>query len=60
MIKKIISTYLTDALQEERVSINHPLQSRNNVLITPHIESRTYESVERQVIMAVENLVKCL
>ena len=37
---------------------NHPLNEFKNVIITPHIGSRTYESVERQGLMAVENLIK--
>jgi D-3-phosphoglycerate dehydrogenase len=31
-----------------------------NTLITPHIGSRTYESVERQATMAVQNLILAL
>lgn len=55
-----ISAYLTDVLDEEPMPLNHPFQSRKDVLITPHIGSRTYESVERQGTMAVENLIKFL
>jgi D-3-phosphoglycerate dehydrogenase / 2-oxoglutarate reductase len=36
---------------------NYPLLKYDNVLIIPHIGSRTYESVERQGIMAVNNLI---
>jgi len=55
-----ISAYLTDVLEEEPMNLNHPLQSRNNVIITPHIGSRTYESVQRQGQMAVDNLLNYL
>ena len=37
---------------------NHPLLQFENVMITPHIGSRTYESVQRQGMMAIENLFR--
>ena len=55
-----VKAYLTDVLDEEPMPTNHPFLSRKDVLITPHIGSRTYESVERQGTMAVENLLKYL
>ena len=51
-----IKAYLTDVLEKEPMVSNHPLLEYENVFITPHIGSRTYESVQRQGIMAVENL----
>jgi D-3-phosphoglycerate dehydrogenase len=57
---KKIKGYLTDVLEEEPMPINHPLKHYPNVFITPHIGSRTFESVERQGSMAVENLLKHL
>ena len=53
-----IKAYLTDVLEEEPMIKNHPLNEFENVIITPHIGSRTYESVQRQGLMAVENLIK--
>jgi D-3-phosphoglycerate dehydrogenase / 2-oxoglutarate reductase len=53
----LIGGYATDVLEKEPMDANHPIKSMNNVLLTPHIGSRTYESVERQGTMAVENLV---
>ena len=53
-----IKAYLTDVLEEEPMVKNHPLNEFDNVIITPHIGSRTYESVQRQGLMAVENLIK--
>lgn len=53
-----IKAYLTDVLEEEPMISNHPLNEFNNVIITPHIGSRTYESVQRQGLMAIDNLVK--
>jgi D-3-phosphoglycerate dehydrogenase / 2-oxoglutarate reductase len=54
---KIIGAYLCDVLEEEPMVENHPLLRFDNVIITPHIGSRTYESVQRQGSMAVENLI---
>jgi D-3-phosphoglycerate dehydrogenase len=55
-----VGAYLTDVLEVEPMAPNHPLKDMPNVIITPHIGSRTYESVERQGIMAVHNLVNSL
>jgi len=55
---KKIAAYLTDVLEEEPVNRNNPLLKFENVFITPHIGSRTYQSVERQGLAAVENLIK--
>jgi D-3-phosphoglycerate dehydrogenase / 2-oxoglutarate reductase len=58
--EKKIKAYLTDVLEEEPMTKHHPLLEFDNVIITPHIGSRTFESVQRQGSMAVENLFKCL
>ncbi len=58
--EKKIKAYLTDVLEEEPMKKDHPLKNYPNVFITPHIGSRTFESVERQGSMAVENLLKYL
>ena len=55
-----INAYLTDVMDEEPMKTNNLLKDSQNVLITPHIGSRTYESVERQGCMAVENLIGAL
>ena len=55
---KKIKAYLTDVLEEEPMIQNHPLNKFKNVIITPHIGSRTYESVQRQGSLAVENLIQ--
>ena len=39
---------------------NDPLTKFDNVIITPHIGSRTFQSVERQGLMAVKNLIQNL
>ncbi len=55
-----IGGYLADVLEEEPMPKNHPLQGVKNVIITPHIGSRTYQSVQRQGSMAVDNLLKLI
>jgi len=58
--KGIISGYVTDVLEQEPMDPSHPFRKIKNVMISPHVGSRTFESVERQGIMAVENLYKNL
>lgn len=53
-----IKAYLTDVLEEEPIVKNHPFLGNQNIVITPHIGSRTYENVVNQGTMAVENLLK--
>ena len=55
-----VGGYGTDVLDEEPPTANHPLLTAPNCVITPHIGSRTYESVERQAMMATKNLIHCL
>lgn len=52
--------YGTDVLEEEPIRSPHPFQEIDNILITPHIASRTFESVERQAMMSTENLLRVL
>ena len=53
-----VGGYGTDVLDEEP-PLDHPLLKAPRALVTPHIGSRTYESVEL-LTMAAENLVLCL
>ena len=55
-----VGGYGTDVLDQEPPQADHPLLSAPNCVITPHIGSRTYESVERQAVMATQNLLNCL
>ncbi len=55
-----IAGYGADVLDEEPPSEDHPLRTAKNCLLTPHVGSRTYESVQRQAGMATQNLVNLL
>ena len=58
--KDKIEAYLTDVLEVEPIRKEDPLLQFKNVLISPHIASRTYQSVQRQGVMAINNLIKNL
>jgi D-3-phosphoglycerate dehydrogenase len=55
-----LAGYGTDVVDEEPMRPGHPFQSIDTILVTPHIGSRTFESVERQAVRAVTNLVEFL
>lgn len=55
-----IRGYLTDVLAHEPMLENEKLKGIDNVIITPHVGSRTYQSVVRQGTMAVENLIQLI
>ncbi len=55
-----LAGYAADALEHEPIQTPHPFQEIGNILLTPHIAARTYESVERQAVMATENLLRVL
>lgn len=52
-----VGGYGTDVLDHEPPDANHPLLKLPNVVVTPHVASRTYESVVRQATAAVKNLI---
>jgi D-3-phosphoglycerate dehydrogenase len=52
-----VGGYGTDVLDAEPPPVDHPLLSAPNCIVTPHIGSRTYESVLRQANAAVRNLL---
>lgn len=55
-----VGGYGTDVLDIEPPPSDHPLLSAPNTVITPHVGSRTFESVERQATMAAKNLILAL
>lgn len=55
-----IDGYLTDVLSLEPMNDSCLLREMPKVLITPHIGSRTRETVQRQGLLAVKNLIKMI
>lgn len=55
-----VGGYGADVLDEEPPRADHPLLSAPNSVITPHIGSRTYESVPRQAMKSLQNLINAL
>lgn len=55
-----VGGYGSDVLDIEPPPSDHPILRAKNTVITPHIGSRTYESVQRQAGMAAENLILAL
>jgi D-3-phosphoglycerate dehydrogenase / 2-oxoglutarate reductase len=52
-----LAGYATDVMEHEPPPSDHPLLSHEKTLVTPHIGSRTYESVPRQAMRATRNLI---
>jgi D-3-phosphoglycerate dehydrogenase len=52
--------YAADVLDKEPPAADHPFREIDNIIVTPHVGSRTFESVERQAMRAVMNLVNFL
>ncbi|MDR1279708.1 MAG: phosphoglycerate dehydrogenase [Opitutaceae bacterium] len=55
-----VGGYGADVLDQEPPPPDHPFLKQPNCIITPHIGSRTAESVQRQATCSVENLVRFL
>ncbi len=55
-----VAGYGADVLDQEPPPADYPLLKLPNVVITPHVASRTYESVVRQASCAVKNLILAL
>ena len=52
--------YAADVLDPEPVTPENPLLNLPGVILTPHIASRTFDSVARQGIAALENIISVL
>jgi len=56
----LLGGYGCDVVEPEPIDKSNPLLAAPNVVFTPHTGSRTYESVERQAMMAAENMIRVL
>lgn len=52
-----LAGYAADVMEEEPPPPDHPLLHHPKAIITPHIGSRTFESVPRQALKATTNLL---
>jgi D-3-phosphoglycerate dehydrogenase len=52
--------YGADVLDHEPPAPGHPFNDVDNIIVTPHVGSRTFESVERQAMRATLNIVNFL
>jgi D-3-phosphoglycerate dehydrogenase len=52
--------YGTDVLDKEPQPADHPFREVDNIIVTPHVGSRTFESVERQAMRATLNTINFL
>jgi D-3-phosphoglycerate dehydrogenase / 2-oxoglutarate reductase len=52
--------YGTDVVNVEPPPPDHPFRDIDNIIVTPHVASRTFESVERQAMRATNNIVNYL
>ena len=57
---KLIKGYLCDVLETEPILDNEILLGIENIIITPHVGSRTYENVQNQGLKSIENLIATL
>jgi D-3-phosphoglycerate dehydrogenase len=55
-----VGGYGTDVLDAEPPPADHPLLSLPNCIVTPHVASRTFESVVRQATTSVQNLLAAI
>ena len=58
--EKWIAGAALDVFEEEPISKDHPLLKFNNVVLTPHIGSATFETRQKMAEIAVENLLRGL
>lgn len=55
-----VGGYGADVLDQEPPPPDHPLLHEPHCIVTPHVSSRTHESVQRQATMSVKNLIAVL
>ncbi|QQE13955.1 phosphoglycerate dehydrogenase [Planctomycetota bacterium] len=55
-----VSGYGTDVMTHEPMEKNHIFREVDNIIMTPHVGSRTSESVQRQAVRATKNILNYL
>ena len=55
-----IAGYATDVLAKEPMKSDHIFKGVDNIIMTPHVGSRTSESVQRQAVRATKNVLNYL
>jgi D-3-phosphoglycerate dehydrogenase len=55
---KLIKGYLSDVLETEPILENEILLGIENIIITPHVGSRTFENVQNQGIISIKNIIE--
>lgn len=58
--RKELRGYLCDVLENEPIEPSEILLGKSNIIITPHVGSRTLENISKQGVTAVQNLIKSL
>ena len=56
----LLGGYGADVLDHEPPAPGHPFNDVDNIIVTPHFGSRTFESVERKAMRATMNIVNYL
>jgi D-3-phosphoglycerate dehydrogenase len=57
---KLIKGYLCDVIETEPILENEILLGMENIIITPHVGSRTFENVQNQGLKSIENLINSM
>ena len=57
---KLIKGYLCDVLETEPILENEVLLGVENIIITPHVGSRTHENVQNQGVVSIQNLSRTI
>jgi len=57
---ELIKGYLCDVLETEPILENEVLLGVGNIIITPHVGSRTFENVQNQGFKSIENLINAI
>jgi D-3-phosphoglycerate dehydrogenase len=57
---KLIKGYLCDVLETEPILEDEILLGIENIIITPHVGSRTFENVQNQGLKSIENLINSI